>query len=310
MRPVFTSFGRALLSQLHFRMLMLSVIPFVLSIAVWGVGLWLYLQPMIDWLQNYFVENDGFRVSNELLMWLGMGAFKTVVVPLIAMWILLPLMILTALIFVGVMAMPVIVKHVGSRRYKDLEARKGGTFFGSLWMSTSSFTIFLVLWLITLPLSLIPPLTFVIQPILWGWLTYRVMAYDALADHADAEERKIILRIHRWQLLVIGAITGAMGAAPTLLWLGGALSVIFFPVLAAGAIWLYVLVFIFSGLWFQHYCMDALTQHRAAQAAGKAAEQAVTQATAPTPEETVIVLPPPADAQVDNQPGNPPTPQI
>jgi len=64
-------------------------------------------------------------------------------------------------------------------------------------------------------------------------------------------------------LLLIGAIGGAMGAAPTLLWLGGALSVIFFPVLAAGAIWLYVLVFVFTGLWFQHYCLDALAAHRA-----------------------------------------------
>lgn len=265
MRPVMTAFGRAVWSQLHFRMLLLSVLPFVLSIVVWGFALWLYLQPMIDGLQAYFIENDGFRFSNDVLMWVGMGALKTVVVPLIAMWILLPLMILTALIFVGVMAMPVIAKHVGSRHYKELEARKGGTFLGSLWTSTSSFVVFLVLWIITLPLSLIPPLTFVIQPVLWGWLTYRVMAYDALADHADAAERKVILRKHRWQLLLIGAMTGAMGAAPTLLWLGGALSVIFFPLLAAGAIWLYVLVFIFSGLWFQHYCMEALKRHRATE---------------------------------------------
>lgn len=263
MRPVLTAFGRAVWSQLHFKMLLLSVLPFVLSIVVWGFGLWLYLQPMIDGLQNYFTENDGFRFSNDVLTWVGMGALKTVVVPLIAMWILLPLMILTALIFVGAMAMPVIAKHVGSRQYRELETRKGGTFIGSLWTSTSSFVVFLVLWIITLPLSLIPPLTFVIQPVLWGWLTYRVMAYDALADHADAAERKAILRTHRWQLLLIGAITGAMGAAPTLLWLGGALSVIFFPLLAAGATWLYVLVFIFSGLWFQHYCMEALKRHRA-----------------------------------------------
>ena len=114
-----------------------------------------------------------------------------------------------------------------------------------------------------------------------------------MADHADPEERKIILRIHRWQLLVIGAITGAMGAAPTLLWLGGALSVIFFPVLAAGAIWLYVLVFIFSGLWFQHYCMDALTQYRAEQAAAEKAQ---------TPAETVIALPASDSNQADNTP--------
>lgn len=267
MRPVLTAFGRAIWSQLHFKMLLLSVLPFVLSIVVWGFALWLYLQPMIDGLLNYFHEYDGFRYSNEILMWVGLGAFKMVVVPLIAMWILLPLMILTALIFVGLMAMPVIVRHVGSRQYSTLETRKGGSLLGSLWMSGSSFVIFLVLWLVTLPLALVPPLTFVIQPVLWGWLVYRVMAYDALAEHADAEERKIILRTHRWQLLAIGAVTGAMGAAPSLLWLGGAFSVIFFPLLAGAAIWIYVLVFIFSGLWFQHYCMAALARYREASVA-------------------------------------------
>ena len=265
MRPILIAFSRAMLSQLHIRMLLLTVVPFILSVAIWGFILWLYLQQMIDWLQNYFVQNDGFAVAGSVLAVVGMGALKTVVVPLIAMWVLLPLMILTALLFVGTMAMPVIVRHVGRRGYAELEQRSGGTFVGSLWTSGSSFLVFLVLWLLTLPLSLFPPLTFVVQPLLWGWLTYRVMAYDALADHADAQERKRLLKSHRWPLLTIGIVTGAMGAAPTLLWLGGALSVIFFPVLAAGAIWLYVLVFVFSGLWFQHYCMEALRRHRAEQ---------------------------------------------
>jgi len=88
------------------------------------------------------------------------------------------------------------------------------------------------------------------------------MAYDALAEHASREEYHEIVHEHRWQLFVIGVITGAIGAAPTLLWLGGALSVILFPVLAAGAIWLYVLVFILTGLWFEHYCLEALARHR------------------------------------------------
>jgi hypothetical protein len=137
---------------------------------------------------------------------------------------------------------------------------------GTLWISAYSFLIFALLWIVTLPLSVIPPLTFVVQPALWGWLTYRVMAYDALAEHASKEEFGEIIRIHRWPLLWIGAIAGAMGAAPTLLWLGGALSVIFFPILAAGAIWLYVLVFVFSGLWFEHYCLEALARQRLAAA--------------------------------------------
>lgn len=263
MRPLLIAFGRALLSQLHFRMLLLTVMPFIVSVAIWGVLLWLGLQPMIDWLHAWFSVNDGFGAAANVLDWFGLGAITTVLVPLIAMWVLLPLMILTALVFVGILAMPIIVRHVGSRHYPDVEKRRGGSLAGSLWIATYSFVIFAVLWLVTLPLSLFPPLTFVIQPALWGWLTYRVMAYDALAEHADPQEIRDIMRMHRWQLLLIGAIAGTMGAAPTLLWLGGALSVIFFPVLAAGAIWLYVLVFVFTGLWFQHYCLEALAAHRA-----------------------------------------------
>jgi len=257
-RNVLVTFGRALLSQLHFRMLMLTVLPFVASVALWGLLLWLGLQPMIDWLHATFADNGGFGAAGAILVAVGLGAFKAVLVPLIAMWVLLPLMILTALVFVGVLAMPAIVRHVGNREYADLERRRGGTLLGSLWIATWSFVLFALAWLVTLPLSLFPPLTFIVQPVLWGWLTYHVMAYDALSEHASREEWRTIMREHRWPLLLIGSLTGAMGAAPTLLWLGGALSVIFFPLLAAGAIWLYVLVFVFTGLWFEHYCLQAL----------------------------------------------------
>lgn len=262
MRPVLVAFGRAVLSQLHWRMLLLTVLPFVLSLLLWGVLLWLFLQPMIDWLHAWFADSGSFESAGQALEWIGLGTIKTLLVPLVAMWVLLPLMVLTALIFVGVFAMPVVARHVGNRHYPELAKRHGGTFWGSLWVGLSSFAVFAVLWVLTLPLSLIPPLTFVIQPLLWGWLTYRVIAYDALADHASAEEREQLLRMHRWPLLTIGAIAGAMGAAPALLWLGGAL-LFLIPVLAAGAIWLYVLVFVFSGLWFEHYCLQALARHRA-----------------------------------------------
>lgn len=265
MRPILVAFGRAVLSQLHLKMLLLTVLPFVVSVVLWGVILWFGLQPMIDWLHAYFTASDGFRIAGDALSWMGLGAIKTVLVPLIAMWVLLPLMILTALLFVGTMAMPIIVKHVGTRHYPQLEMRRGGSFFGTIGVSAYSFVIFAVLWLLTLPLALIPPLTFVIQPLLWGWLTYRVMAYDALAEHASKDEYREMMQVHRWPLLLIGTLAGAMGAAPTLLWLGGALSVIFFPVLAAGAIWLYVLVFVFSGLWFEYYSLEALARMRYAQ---------------------------------------------
>ena len=265
MRLLVGSFGRALLSQLHIRMLLLTILPFVCSVVIWGVCLWLGLQPMIDWLQDYFVVHSIFGVAGTVLNWFGMGTLKTVIVPMLAMWALLPLMILTALVFVGLFTIPAVARHIGERHYPTLEKRHGGTVLGSLWTSLWCFFIFTIGWLVTLPISLIPPLSFIVHPLLWGWLTYRVMAYDTLADYASVDERRALLRLHRWPLLVIGTIAGALGAAPTLLWLGGALSVIFFPLLAAGAIWLYVLVFIFTALWFQYYSMEALLRYRTGQ---------------------------------------------
>ena len=270
MQLVMTSFGRALWSQLHFRMLLLTVLPFLLSLLLWGVVLWLGLQPLIDWLHGYFVDNNLFQSAASVLGWFGLGAIKTVLVPLLAMWLLLPLMVVTALIFVGVMAMPAVATHVSTRHYPQLAQRRGGSLAGSLSASLGAFLIFAMTWLVTLPLNAVPLLAFVLQPVLWGWLTYRVMAYDALAEHASADERRALMRAHRWPMLAIGVAAGAMGAAPTLLWLGGALSVILFPLLAGVSIWLYVLVFVFSGLWFQHYALEALARLRRAQSPGHA----------------------------------------
>jgi uncharacterized protein involved in cysteine biosynthesis len=262
MHSVFVSFGRALYSQFHFRMLLLTFFPFIVSVVIWGVILWLGLNPMIDWIRSIFAENNWFSASSATLNWLGLGALKTVIVPLIAMWLLLPLMILTALLLTGTMAMPMIIKHVAGRHYPEVQERKGGTIWRSMWMSVSSFVVFVVMWIVALPLSLIPPLGFIVQPILWGWLTYRVMAFEALAEHADAEELKAIIHRHRWPLLLIGIITGAMGTAPMLMWMGGVLAVVFFPLLAGLSIWLYLVVFVFTGLWFTHYCLAALATHR------------------------------------------------
>jgi hypothetical protein len=168
------------------------------------------------------------------------------------------------LLFVGAFALPATARHIGRRHFPDLELRKGGSLLGSVWTSFTAFLLFCVLWLVTLPLWLIPPFAFLVPLVLWGWLTYRVFAYEALAAHADKEEMRALLRIHRWPLLLIGVIAGAMGAAPTILWLGGAMWLVIFPLLAAGSIWLYVLVFVFTGLWFEYYCLAALAKYRAA----------------------------------------------
>ncbi len=246
----------------------MTVLPFVLALALWGLALWQGLQPMIDQLHAWFSDYGLFRQSGEILDSLGLSSLRTLLVPLIAMWLLLPFMIVTALLLIGLLVMPSIANHVGRRDYPQLERRHGGSFAGSVWVSLSSFTVFLFAWSITLPLNLVPLFALIVQPLLWGWLTCRVMTYDALADFADKQELNTIRASRRLPLLLIGVATGSLGAAPGLLWLGGVMSVILFPVLAAVAIWLYLLIFIFSGLWFQHYCLDSLARLRSMPEAG------------------------------------------
>ena len=262
MRNVLNSYGRALLSQLHGKILLLSIAPFILSLILWGALLYVGLQPLIDSLHALFTQYDFFRTSGQMLATFGLGTLKAVIVPLIAMFMLLPLMILTALIFMGLFAMPAIGRHVGGRHFPQLEKKHGGSLLGSVGTSLATFLLFIVVWVLMLPLYAFPPAALAGQAVLWGWLTYRVMAYDAMADYASVEERHAIMRTQRWPLLAIGMVSGAAGAVPGMLWMGGVMSVVFFPFLAAFAIWLYVLIFIFTGLWFQYYCLEALSRLR------------------------------------------------
>ena len=131
-----------------------------------------------------------------------------------------------------------------------------------------------------------------LPPLIWGWLTYRVMSFDALAEHASQQERKTILRRHRASLLAIGIISGYLGAAPSVVWASGVVFAALFAVLVPVAIWIYTLVFVFSSLWFAHYCLEALRQLRAGESgAADAPSMPKTPNTSPSAEGPALPAP-------------------
>ena len=260
-RPVMTAYSRALKSQFTGEMIKLSIVPVLLSLLLWGVLLYFGLGPMKDFIGALLpaASPSGGWWSDY-----GAGALKVVAVAVIAVLLTLPIMITTALTFMGVVSMPAIVRHVSARQFPKLELKHGGNLAGSI--RTNVFTVlgFLPLWLLTLPLYIVPPLALAAQVFLWGRVTSTVMCYDALADHASEQERLAVMRIHKRELTLIGMISGAIGALPGIVWIGGTLiSAVLFPVLAVIAVWIYVLIFIFTGLWFLCYCLQALEDLRA-----------------------------------------------
>jgi cadmium resistance protein CadD (predicted permease) len=158
---------------------------------------------------------------------------------------------------------PPVVRMVARRRHGALAQRHGGSFWGSVGQGLGSTALALIALLLTLPLWLVPPLVIVLPPLIWGWLTSRVMVYDTLAQHASAAERDLLMRRHRYPMLAIGVVAGYMGAAPGLIWALGVMAVLWAPVLVPLAIWIYTFVFIFSALWFAHYNLAALAALRA-----------------------------------------------
>jgi hypothetical protein len=129
---------------------------------------------------------------------------------------------------------------------------------------------------LSMPLWLVPPLVLVLPPLIWGWLTYRVMAFDALAEHASPAERQTLLATHRYRLLLMGVVCGYLSAAPSLVWASGVVFAAAFWVLIPVAVWIYALVLAFSSLWFAHYGLAALHSLRehAALDAGQVAPPA------------------------------------
>jgi hypothetical protein len=146
-----------------------------------------------------------------------------------------------------------------------------------------STVVALVALVVSVPLWLVPPLILILPPLIWGWLTYRVMAFDALATHADEEERRTIFREHRLTLLGMGIFTGYLGAAPSLVWASGVVFAAGFIILVPLAIWIYTLVFAFSSLWFAHYCLFALQSLRTHRAA---AHESIAALPSPPPDAT------------------------
>lgn len=277
------SFWRAVAYCLHPRVIAISLLPLV-GMVVLALGLGYFFWDSA--VNSVFVWLESTAWLESLTRWLGdmgLSGLKNALAPLLVIFAVTPLVVVAVLFFVALMMTPAVVNLVSRRRFPALERRHGASMLRGAFWSLGSMVLALLALVISLPLWLIPPLILVLPPLIWGWLTYRVMTFDSLADHATSEERRQVFRTHRTWLLLMGIGTGYLGAAPSIVWASGWFFAAAFPVLIPVAIWIYTLVFVFSSLWFAHYCLAALAQLRALAPAN--------QPPAPAPQPALQVLP-------------------
>ena len=121
---------------------------------------------------------------------------------------------LLATLLSATIVLPLLVRHLSTTDYPDLARLGEDSVVAGTWNSVWSSLLFVVGWLLTLPLWLIPGLGLIL-PFFWmAWLNRRTFTYDALAVHATESEWRALRRQKAAPLLGLGLIMGVLAHVP------------------------------------------------------------------------------------------------
>lgn len=192
------------------RILAVLLLPALGSLVLWSVLAWLFWQ---TWTGAVSSVIGSTVVAGWLQSWSATWVVDYTAMLAVFM-ALMPAIYVTALVITEVVAMPVIVGLVAERDFPQLQRRHGGSLAGSLCNAAVAITVFALLWIITLPLWL-TGIGAVLAP--WlnsAYLLQRLLRYDALADHAGAEEYTQIVGGARGDLFLLGILLSLLLYVP------------------------------------------------------------------------------------------------
>jgi hypothetical protein len=233
MTTVLGALGYAAANLFHPRILWLMVWPMLVAVGFWGIAaLFLWVRTAV-WIAG-LIQRGLDLVS---LQWPDAAMIAAHAVLFL---LFVPLVWLTALFILGVFGMGEMVNHVAARSFPSLERRHGSGLAGSIANGVATLLGMLALAIVTLPVWLLAPLWPLIPLLIFSWANQRLLRYDALAEHADRQEMRLIFRERRAQLYLMGLLFALVAYVPVL---GFVAPVLF-------------------GLGFIRYLLGALAEHR------------------------------------------------
>ena len=238
MLAILRAYGLALRTMVRPGMIRHFLWPVLASAALWlgaGLALWGRLTRLLVGMVRHWPVLAG-RLSQ------GSGAEQALSTTLhLALYLAsIPLMVVTSVFILELVALPIILDKVADTEYPHVERRRGGSQWQSLRNTVVSFFIVAGIAIVTLPLWLIPGVGVAVSILLSAWLNYRSFRYDVLMKHADAQELESLPRAHRGRLFVMALAAGTLSLIPPI----------------------NLLVVPFVGLSFAHYLLHALHKAR------------------------------------------------
>ena len=203
----------ALVSLFNRQMLWLMIWPVLVALAIWGIAGLLFWVRTAVWIAAQLGDLMQNMTAYVPFDFTGVMLF-TAHVMLILLFV--PLVYLTALLILGMFGMDAMVDHVAGRHYPDLARRQGGSTAGSVFNSAMALVGMVVLFLVTLPLLIIPPLWALVPVAVMGWVNQKVLRYDAVSAHATAHEMRDFFSKRGATLYAMGLVLALFAYIPVI----------------------------------------------------------------------------------------------
>ena len=158
-------------------MLLLMIWPVLVALALWIALAVIFWTQAAQWIE---VTLRQYPMVELMIEYWPLALFAAHIGWVVLVLAFVPMVLVTAVLIIGMFAMPVMVNHVAERDYPELDRRRGGSFAGSAWNSVAALLWLAALVLVTLPLWLFPLFWPFLPLALYGYLNQRVFRYDAL----------------------------------------------------------------------------------------------------------------------------------
>jgi CysZ protein len=210
---VLASLGFGLVNVFHRRMLWLMIWPMLVSLAVWVTVAFFLWSRLAVWIAEVLKQ-----WAAPIAGWapFDLGTAATFIANFMLLVLFFPLVYLTALFLLGIFGMDKMVDHVAAQMSPSPERRRGGGSAGSIWNGIVSLTGIVLLFLVSLPLWLVPPLGPIAVLAILSWVNQRLLRYDAVSQHADKGEMQRLFRERRGGLYSLGLLLALAGYIPFL----------------------------------------------------------------------------------------------
>jgi len=242
MEPILKAFQESLKSFCLLRVWLMVLFPPLLTLLLWGIGIalfWSQIANLVDvsMVSPVFIEQYLSFAKDFIYILLPFFRILWIVALL---FLLLGLIFATSLLITSGIIIPALLNRIQKVQYPHLH-KIGNTHFFKSFMHSLRITFEVgIIFVISLPLWVLPGISVLISGFLTGYLGAKVFPYEILSEYASPEEMKLISKKYRKNFIGVGMLAFLTNFFP--------LAFLFSPV--------------FTALIFIHLCFDLLTQTR------------------------------------------------